>query len=81
MNTIHLALVSLLVERDDVDATNAIQLLTNAETNVLNELLAPGSMITPTYRHQLLNTPSPDSQIDSLITYASQNGAKDIFKS
>jgi hypothetical protein len=78
MLTIHLVLITLLVERDDADATNALRLLDTAETNVLHELLG-AEHITQDERKFYLNDALPVENLDNLLTRATQNGARDIF--
>ncbi|UAJ16107.1 hypothetical protein SEA_RIKSENGUPTA_16 [Microbacterium phage RikSengupta] len=62
------ALVAILVEQDNVDATNVIVKLRNAQDRLLD--IAP----------QLhLEEEMPSEDIDNLITWATRNGAIDLF--
>lgn len=63
------ALVALLVERDDTDATNAIQRLRIAQERVA--LVIHGSV------HLDLSMPVDD--VDDILIHATRNGAIDIF--
>ncbi|QGJ92688.1 hypothetical protein QDA04_gp18 [Microbacterium phage Megan] len=63
------ALVAMLVERDDTDATNAIQRLRIAQERVA--LVIHGDM------H--LDMPLDGDEADSIIIHATRNGHVDIF--
>lgn len=70
------ALVSMLVEQDGVDATNAIHLLRAAQAKVIEYT---GARTSEEVALHLSGTRSID-EVDSIIIMVSKNGQIDLFR-
>lgn len=64
------ALVTMLVDRDDVDATNIVAKLRKGQA-VLQDQFGVGDVA--------LNSQQPAEEVDNLLTAATLNGNRDIF--
>lgn len=73
--SINEALVSMLVEQDGVDATNAIHLLRAAQAKVIEYT---GARTAEEVVLRLSNIRTAD-EVDSIIALVSENGAVDLF--
>ncbi len=70
------ALVSMLVEQDGVDATNAIQLLRAAQAKVIEYTGAR----TPEDVVAHLSAIRTIEEVDSILILVSENGKVDLFR-
>lgn len=69
------SLVALLTEQDDVDSTNAVELLRNAQKNVV-EMFG----VADSGRFNFLNKQRSLDELDDIIITASRNGGIDLFR-